>query len=184
MDQSWLPPDTLLKYGNFYVEACGDTFFQQRLIGKQQERTRAFKADLQLVNQQCDTTLLQDVQKKHQGKVIYIDYWASWCFPCRREMPAAKKLREEYKGKEVVFLYLALNDSPNEWKEAIEKEKIDYLGENYLIINACFAKMVEELKIQTIPRFMIYDRSGKLVEPNAPRPGTPEIRQLLNKYLK
>lgn len=176
--------DTVLKYLNIYVQFTGDSLAQKRLIQLGAADSMTYKDDLKLISLQGDTILFQNLLKQYKGKVVYIDYWGSWCTPCRREMPAAKKLRQEYKNKNVVFLYLALRDKPDDWKAAVKKEETHILGQNYIIHNSTAARMIDELKIQAVPRFMIYDPNGKLVNTDAPRPGTKEIRQQLDKYLK
>ncbi|GAB3162670.1 TlpA family protein disulfide reductase [Telluribacter humicola] len=55
---------------------------------------------------------LDDIKKRHAGKVIYLDFWASWCAPCRAAMPASAGLREGLKNKQVVFVYLSIGSSP------------------------------------------------------------------------
>jgi len=126
---------------------------------------------------------LSSLAKNHNGKVLYIDFWASWCAPCRASMPYAKELRNEYEGKGVVFIYLAFNDREKEWREAIQTLELDSNCENYFIVNPKTSKMIETLNITNIPRYMIYSKEGKLVNPNAPGPEGAEIRELLDRYL-
>ena len=54
-------------------------------------------------NPSSGDSLLVNIANKHKGKVIYVDFWATWCGPCRAEMPFAKKLKETLKDKEVVL---------------------------------------------------------------------------------
>ena len=65
---------------------------------------------------------LADIIKSHEGKVIYIDFWASWCIPCRSEMPHSVTLYEKLKDKEIVFIYLSIDNADKEtaWKNAME----------------------------------------------------------------
>lgn len=51
---------------------------------------------------------LENLISENKGKVIFIDFWASWCTPCRAAMPSSRKLKDEYKGKEVVFCMFLL----------------------------------------------------------------------------
>ena len=140
------------------------------------------KDDLRLKDLNGNEYSFTEIIKKHAGKVIYVDYWASWCAPCRSAMPEAKKIRAEYADKGVVFLYLALNDREAAWKESIKKEQLDYLGENYLILNGKTSKTIENLKIREIPRYMIYDREGKLQYFRAPGPNSKELREILDRF--
>ena len=140
-------------------------------------------ADLLLMDVEGGSNTFTDLIAQSRGKVIYVDFWASGCAPCCAGMPAAKKLRAEYAGKDVVFLYLALNDKEAPWRRAIATLEMTDNSYNYLITNFRTSKMLEELKVQSIPRYLLYNRQGQLVRANAPRPESEEIRGLLDKYL-
>src|SRR5690606_10966006 len=74
---------------------------------------------------------LADIVKSHKGKIIHIDFWASWCGPFKREMPASIKLHDAFKDEEIVFLYLSIDDNEQAWLNAMEKLDIAKVGENW-----------------------------------------------------
>lgn len=174
--------DTVIKYNELYIDLTGDTVAIQKLK-KYKSSIEVYKDDISLTNLNGDTILFKDLMNQLKGKVVYIDYWASGCAPCRREMPSSNKLREEYKTKDVEFLYFALNDKTDAWKKAVRDDDLSS-GKNYIINNSKGAKTLQELQVRTIPRYMIYDKTGKLVVPDAPRPSSTEIRKLLDRVLK
>lgn len=141
---------------------------------------------VQLINKKSKSTiLLDDLVKNNKGKIIYIDFWASWCAPCRVAMPASRKLQEEYKNKDVFFLYISIDTDLKKWEIASEKEKLhNNYNNNLLAINYPDAFFYKEMQLKTIPRYVIYDRKGKLVNKDAPSPETKEIRQELDSLLK
>lgn len=71
-----------------------------------------------------------ELLQKHTGKVIYVDFWASWCAPCMQEMPASIKLHHEYKNKDIIFIYVAYNDKEENWKQALNTTRLAGLAEN------------------------------------------------------
>ena len=77
---------------------------------------------LNLIAEKGDTIHLSQYKGK---KLILLDFWASWCGPCRRFMPTVKKLQAKY-GGEVEFISIALQDSYADWKEALTKEKMSW----------------------------------------------------------
>lgn len=100
-------------------------------------------------------------------------------------MPAAVELRREYAGKGVVFLYLALDDTRAKWLAAVaECHTGEAGGINYLVLNARDCKFLKEVQHRRIPHLLLYDREGKLVNPDAPRPGDERIRDELDKLLE
>ena len=141
-------------------------------------------SELNLKDVKNNKTNLQDIINANKGKVIYIDFWASWCAPCRRAMPSSIKLKKEYKNEKIVFVYLALNDKNENWKKAFEEEGLKDFDYNYIIENSKSSKLIDDLNLKSIPRYILYDKMGKLVHQNAPPPHSEEIRNLLNKYLK
>ncbi len=119
----------------------------------------------------------------YKGKVVYIDVWASWCGPCRAAMPAAKDLREKYKDKPVVFLYLAYNDQQNSWKKGVSQYNLNEGNAASFLIASPEAQWIKDMEIKSIPRYMIYDKEGKLINKNAPDPKNSYLVELLNSLL-
>ena len=136
---------------------------------------------LQSVNKQ--TKHLQDVIKENKGKVIYIDLWASWCLPCRVAMPYSNKLREKYNEKDIVFVYLSIDKDFDKWKSANTKESLEFYKNSYLIVNQESSAEYKKLGIQTIPRYLLYDKNGKLILLNAPGPDAESIEKTLENIL-
>ena len=124
----------------------------------------------------------QGIINKYKGKVIYLDFWASWCGPCKREMPYSLKMQEHFKGKDGVFVYMSSDRNPEAWKSAIKRLKIT--GEHYLLNRKVHAERNKVVQVRYIPRYMIYDKKGKLVTNNAPRPSSPESTKMIEELLK
>lgn len=169
-------------FGNFVKDTLYNSLID-RITPVQLKSDFKTSNDLQLMdingNPSDFSTLLPEL--KHN--VVYVDFWASWCAPCRHAMPSAKKLREEYKAKNVRFVYLSLDRNTFNWENGIKQCELSKNELNYLVVNFEKADLHKQLKIATIPRYLIYDKNGKLVEPNAPGPESNEIRELLDKYL-
>jgi len=174
--------DDIHKYLSKYTQLTHDSIKANYLI-KRYNLDFKTSNDLLLKNERGTQISFKKLLQKYKGKVIYVDFWASWCEPCLRSMPYAKKLREAYKNKNVAFVYLAKNDQEAAWKKAINRAETNYLGENYFVVNSTVSKILEAWKVYSIPRYMIFDKKGHLVYKNAPGPGSNEIRKLLNQYL-
>jgi thiol-disulfide isomerase/thioredoxin len=126
---------------------------------------------------------LSDLLTANRGKVVYIDFWASWCAPCIRAMPASKELQKAYADKGLTFLYFSIDEDVEKWQKAALKQGIDGDLNSYLVYNQHTSKTLEELSIESIPRYLLYDQHGNLVHRNAPGPGSEEIKKLLDQYL-
>ena len=88
-------------------------------------------------------TSLQTLLELHKGKVIYIDFWASWCAPCRAAFPAYPDLEKQYKEKEVVFLFISTDKDGDRWQKANEKEKLTH---SYRAINYPEAQLYQKIE--------------------------------------
>ena len=120
-------------------------------------------------------TLKSNLGKKYsledfEGKVVYLDLWASWCGPCRAETPKLKALYEKYKNDDrIAFISISTDISIADWKKALEQDKPDWVqlfDKDGIVHDAYDAT--------SIPQFVIIDKQGKIVNLNAPRPGDVE----------
>jgi thiol-disulfide isomerase/thioredoxin len=118
-----------------------------------------------------------------KGKVIYIDVWATWCGPCKREIPHLKTLEAEYHGKNVEFISISTDRDLNAWKNYITKESMTGLQLHQSDNQA--ESMSYLYMVNSIPRFILIDQNGKIVSSDAPRPSSGEqIKGMLNKLLE
>ena len=98
-------------------------------------------------------------------------------------MPEAKKLKEEFDGRDITFMYISIDEEADKWLTVSKERSLHGKTPGYIVTNRKRSRNLDYLDVKSIPRYMIYDKEGNLVEGDAPRPGTQEIRQLLETYL-
>jgi len=175
-------------YGKILQEECGewltkpDPAKEAALAEKASRGKKAKSQPFVLNNLEGEKVYLGD----YEGKVIYVDFWASWCGPCRQQFPFAKKMKEELSKKEkeqVVFLYISIDNNEAAWKKGIERAGVD--GVHLFSPGGWGASVCNYFSIQSIPRYVIIDKKGEIVNANAPRPQDPlaleEIRKLMKR---
>lgn len=111
-----------------------------------------------------------------RGKYIYIDMWATWCGPCQKELPYLTKLEEKYKGRNIVFVGLSINQDKAKWEARV---KSGALGGTQLYIGKG-TKFQSDYRISGIPRFILLDPNGRIVNPDMSRPSSEDTEQILN----
>jgi thiol-disulfide isomerase/thioredoxin len=119
-----------------------------------------------------------------KGKVVYIDFWASWCGPCRQQFPYAKELRKQLSEKEkkqIEFVYVSIDNTEDVWKSGITANGLE--GFQLFSPGGWNSEAVKYFKINGIPRYMLLDKKGNIVDPNAKRPSDPQILEDLRKLL-
>lgn len=122
---------------------------------------------------------LKELVEPYKGKVVYIDIWGSWCGPCRDEMQYAPDLKKKYAGKDIVFVYLDMDEDNKDaaWKEMLHLYSLE--GEHYRLnsteIQSCW-KEVEQAGGETnrYPTYVLFDKNGKMIRANAERPSSKD----------
>lgn len=111
-----------------------------------------------------------------RGSYLYLTVWATWCVPCKSELPYLDLLQKEYNGRNIHFLTIAVGDSVNQEKWQKFMEENPHLGLH------TFADAANEFNkdymIISIPRFILIGPDGKIINSNAPRP-SGQMRQFL-----
>lgn len=115
----------------------------------------------------------------YAGKYVYIDIWATWCGPCRKEAPFLQKLEEKYAGKDICFLSVSCDQNKKAWENAVKnraQESIQlYIGNDN--------SFMKDYVINGIPRFILLDKEGKILNSDMTRPSEQATTETLDKLL-
>lgn len=117
-----------------------------------------------------------EVKNRHKGKILYVEFWASWCAPCRELMPSTRKLREALVGKDIVLIYLSIDSKTQPWLKACAEESLDRYSENYIVLNQKNSEFLKK-NLSFVPVAMIFDKKGRLVSSNG-SPGEGNVQHL------
>lgn len=115
-----------------------------------------------------------------KGKYVYIDVWATWCGPCKREIPALKRIEEHYQDTDLVVISMSIDEvqDKGKWAKFVKDENLQ--GVQIFAENAWNSDFVKAFEIKSIPRFILLDTIGIVISPDAPRPSDPELVEILN----
>lgn len=110
-----------------------------------------------------------------KGKYIYIDMWATWCNPCKRELPYLKELEKKFEGAEIVFIGLSTDGDKAKWEKMVRSGELCGV-QLYLGPRSTFQK---SYNIDGIPRFILLDKEGRIINNNMSRPSADETVRVL-----
>ncbi len=111
-----------------------------------------------------------------RGKYVYIDMWATWCGPCQKELPYLKKLAEKYKGRNITFVGLSIDADKAKWEARVKSGEL--CGTQLHIGRG--SKFQADYRISGIPRFILLDPNGRIVNPDMTRPSSDDTEKILN----
>lgn len=122
------------------------------------------------------TTSLADLK----GKYVYIDLWATWCNPCKREIPFLQKVEKQFHDKDIEFVSISIDQKKDHdtWKKMVEDKALT--GVQLFADNDWKSQFVQDYMVSGIPRFILLDKEGNIISPDAPRPSSPELVEVLN----
>ena len=124
------------------------------------------------------TTSLTDLK----GKYVYVDVWATWCGPCKAEIPYLKEIEKKYHKKNIAFVSVSVDKAKdhNKWKKMIVEK--DLKGIQLFADKSWESDFVQGYLIKGIPRFILIDPNGNIINANAPRPSDPALKILFTEY--
>lgn len=132
------------------------------------------RLDFSLPDMKGDSIRLSSLK----GKVFLLDFWASWCVPCRYSNKGLVKLYNKYKQNGFEILSVSLDNNKREWMKAVSKDKITWL--QMIDPDGPDAKSAAKWQVDAIPASFLIDKNGDVVAINAEKKELEnKIRQLL-----
>ncbi len=123
---------------------------------------------------------LKDICK---GKFTYIDVWATWCGPCKKEIPFMEKLVERFKGNDKVqFVSISVDENVEAWKKMIAADKPQWA--QYNINGEANKQFSADWGITGIPRFIMIDKNGNIFAADATRPSNEETAKTIDEQTR
>ncbi|MBN2350651.1 MAG: TlpA family protein disulfide reductase, partial [Bacteroidales bacterium] len=124
--------------------------------------------------------LFDNIMEKYKGKIVYVDFWATWCGPCRSGIEQIKSLKEEMDGKDVVFVYITGPTSPaSTYKNMIP----DIKGEHYRVSDDEWNYLSSKFNIVGIPHYVLVGKNGEVISPNLGHMDNSSLKVRLEKLM-
>lgn len=125
--------------------------------------------------------VIDAILAKYPNKIVLVDLWATWCVPCLNAIQEFRAAKQEFIGKDVVFVYLTNGSSPRKLWE----EKIQGIGsEHYYLNDSQWDYIMDEFDFEGIPSYLLYNKNGKLEDKFTAFPGNERVKSLINDVLR
>ena len=165
-------------------EYFGDSEISKILFRKNEEIIKkAGEKNAIVVNQTPDVLkeqLMNAIVSKYKNRVVLVDFWATWCVPCLDAMKQMDIIKDQYKNKNIVFVYITNGSSPLE----IWDKKINSIpGEHYYVNADEWKYLMESLGFNGIPSYVIFDTKGKISNKFTSYPGSVEMQKMIEKLI-
>ncbi|ASO06422.1 TlpA family protein disulfide reductase [Arenibacter algicola] len=166
--------DTRDDFYKKYMAIATNGEYKTKVTEKYQQFKKISKGevspDFELYDINNDLVSLADLK----GKPVYIDLWATWCMPCIAEIPALKDLEKKF--KEIQFVSICKSDTKERWTKMVAEK--DLKGIQLFAPNDDI-EFIQKYMIQGIPRFILLDTEGKIIDSNAKRPSDARLIEQL-----
>lgn len=152
---AYLTPEARPAFENMSIEAR-ESYYGKMVAEDLYPANRAGETvpEFTTVDTDGNSVSLNDLIK--DKKVILIDFWASWCAPCRKELPNVKANYEKYAAKGFEVIGLSIDTNPKAWEKAVTDENLEWPNFNDLDISALY-------KVKSVPTTYLIDNKGQLI---------------------
>ena len=158
-----------------YLSAANDNLLATIEANKKKTGFRVNEA-----GEVANEDLFASIISQFRGKVLLVDFWATWCGPCRMANKEMAPMKEELKDKDIVYVYITGETSPKgTWENMIP----DIHGEHFRVTDAQWAYLGNAMGIEGVPTYFVIDREGDIKYKSVGFPGVAKMKEELVKVL-
>lgn len=162
-----------------------NTRIDNKILAQFYERckNKDFIADIKTdFDQKVSSKDIKSIIEESGCRLAIVDFWASWCKPCMEELPFAKKVMNEY--PQIKYIFISIDKSKSDWLNATKIRPDIFRSTNSFIVTEINDKdILSKLKVTTIPRYILLDNNGQILDANLIRPSDSNFKKVIGKYL-
>ncbi|MGF1923257.1 MAG: TlpA family protein disulfide reductase [Bacteroidia bacterium] len=128
----------------------------------------------------ADDKVIETILEKYKGKAIFVDLWATWCAPCLDAMQEFRSTKNEFRDKNVAFVYLTNASSPRKlWEEKIK----GIGGEHYYLTDSQWYHVMDKFGFEAIPSYLLFNKEGVIINKFTAFPGSEKVKDMIKDLL-
>jgi thiol-disulfide isomerase/thioredoxin len=170
-----LAVDSILDYYSTVVTDITCQNFIAKQIDEQLTKESKYMDIGELTELEYVGSIFEEIQESNAGKVLYIDFWGTWCGGCLGAFPYSNELYKSLEKLPVEFIYLCINSNKEAWQNTIKKYNLE--GKHYLLSRDQSAMLLEVFSFNGVPRYMLVNRNGRFVDYNAKDPYSKVLKE-------
>ena len=161
-----------------YLEAVKEK--NDELLAKIEENKKKTGFTINEAGEVSNEDLFASIISKYRGHTLLVDFWATWCGPCRMANKAMIPMKEELKDRDIVYIYLTGETSPKgTWENMIP----DIHGEHFRVTADQWSYLMNSFQIRGVPTYLLVDREGNITYKTTGFPGVDKMKSELLKVL-
>jgi thiol-disulfide isomerase/thioredoxin len=171
----------LVKQTTVYLEI--KNFYDTQVALEQRTPAFNYSEEIEDINIEFDAeNVIQTLVGLNPGKPIYLKIWGSWCVPCKKEFPHIRELQSKITTNDLVFAYFCVLSPEQDWRMLIKEEGLK--GQHFLMSKELSEALLAKLQDRTVPKYVLIDKNGSIIDMNAPKPSDDRIFALLNEMIE
>lgn len=170
------------RYTSIVPDRASRNFIERRIDARRALRPLVSGLD-DLARSEMLGELFREIRESHGGKVIYMDIWATWCAACVTTFPHSKRLAAELEGSGVQPIYLCTGSQREDWIALSRKHDLP-ADANYFLTVEQTRELSRILRYNGLPRYVILDRDGMIVDDHAKQPSSLALKDELIEFAR
>ena len=161
-------PDSLIQFG---LSTITDSLLVESVRNELELRSHLVSGNKAPAFEAIDLNGMTQSLDSLKGKVVLLDFWATWCGPCLEQLPHLQKIERSFRNESFVVVSVSIDDARYQWNSFEHPTRL----KQWWVKGGWRSQMAKDYALVAIPRYVLIDQSGNIIDPSAPQPSDNEL---------